>query len=362
MSINVLCITSHSDRPETETFIGLHRAGINIEVLCPPEAPHRHRLIEANVPVFDLTLKSRLDRQGIAKIRERITANKVQILHLYNNKAASNGILAAKRLPIKIICYRGIVANVSFFDPMSWMTYLNPKVDKIICVAEAIREYFLNMKLLGLRVPANKVVTIYKGHKLDWYNQTPLDLNHELGIPNDAFVVGCVANMRPRKGIEYLIKATYDFDQDQSVHFLLIGEMDNDKLRQLIDESPMAKKIHLTGFRRDAPELIAACNVAVLPSIKREGLPKTVIEAMAYGVAPIVTNSGGSPELIIQNQSGLIIPPANSKALAEAIKKLFTNPEFTKTLGANAKVRIRDHFKIATTIKQTLKIYDELTS
>jgi len=362
MKINVLCVTSHSDRPETETFIGLHRAGVSIRVLCPPVAPHRQRLIDAGVPVFDLSLNSRVDKHGILVIRKYIIDDEINILHLFNNKAASNGILAATNIPVKIICYRGIVANVSFLDPMSWMTYLNPRVDKIVCVAEAIRKYFLDMRFFKLRVPPKKVVTIYKGHDLEWYNKQPADLNKEFSIPSDAFVVGCVANIRPRKGIEILIKSTYLLPQNKSIHILLIGNMESKKLQQLINESPLSDQIHLTGFRRDAPELVSACNVAVLPSLKREGLPKTVIEAMAYSVTPIVTNSGGSPELIVHNESGLVVPPADAEALAEAIKKLMDNPIWSQTLGRNARLRIMNHFKIETTIDQTLCLYKELLS
>ncbi len=151
MSLRVLCITSHSDRPEAETFIGLKKAGVDIEVISHPEAPHNHRLKEAGVPVTELKLKGRYDLAGIRKIRKKMQQGSYDILHLFNNKAASNGILAAYGIPLKIICYRGIVANVSFLDPASWMTYLHPRVDRIICVAHAIRDYFLSMRMLWMK-------------------------------------------------------------------------------------------------------------------------------------------------------------------------------------------------------------------
>ena len=362
MNPSVLCITSHSDRPETETFIGLHRAGIGIEVLCPPSAPHRKRLEEAGVKVSDLSLKGRFDRKGVAFIRRRMREKKFHILHLFNNKAASNGLLAATGLQAKIICYRGIVGNVSFLDPMSWMTYLHPRVDRIVCVAEAIRRYFLEMRLLGLRVSPEKVVTIYKGHDLDWYRAKPADLTMEFGIPKDAFVVGCVANLRPRKGIEVLIEAMRFLPADAPVHLLLVGNMESSDLRRRIASSPFRERIHLAGFRRDAPSLVAACSISVLPSLKREGLPKTVIESMAYGVAPVVTDSGGSPELVEDRKSGLVVPPGDSSALAEAIMELKNNPEARLALGRSARERIADHFRIQDTIDRTLGLYRELMS
>jgi len=357
--MRVICVTSHSDRPETELFIGLHRLGVDLEVLCPPAAPHRQKLVDAGIPVIDLTLGGRFDRKGTAFIRERLRAKRADILHLFNNNAAANGIRAARGLPVKIICYRGIEGNVSFFDPASWMTYLHPRVDRIICVAEAIRRRLLDLSLFGYRLPARKVVTIHKGHDLAWYAAPPADLE-PFGIPGDAFVVVCVASVRPRKGLPILIRATHDLPPDPALHLLLVGNMDEPAMRKAIAASPMSERIHLAGVRPDAPQISGACDVAVLPSIKREGLPKTVIEAMAYGVAPIVTNSGGSPELVEENHSGMVVAPGDPQALAAAITTLFRDRARCRDMGAAARERIRRDFRIATTIEKTHALYAEL--
>ncbi|MBD1401020.1 glycosyltransferase family 4 protein [Pelovirga terrestris] len=362
MSINVLCITSHSDIPETEMFIGLHRSGFHMEIMCPPEAPHRKRLIDAGVPVTNLSLKGRFDPTGISEIRSFIEKNHIDILHLFNNKAASNGIIASRGLPVKIICYRGTVGNVSFFDPASWTTYLHPRVDKIICVSEAIRKYFLNMRLLSLRIKPEKVVTVYKGHDISWYNEKPADLKKEFSIPESAFVVCCAANYRPGKGIEFLVEATKLFPADTNLHILLVGNMNSSALIKKINQSPLKNNFHLTGFRRDAPALMAASDVSVLLSIKKEGLSKVVIESMIYGVVPIVTAIGGNTELVVDGESGIVIPPKNARALHAALISLMKNPMLRKTLGDNAKKRIIDHFKNQTTVDQTLAIYNDLMS
>lgn len=359
MSLRVLCITSHSDRPEAETFIGLRRAGVEIEVLCPSDAPHYEHIRQAGVPIAPLTLKGRFDWEGIRLIRERLKNGPFDILHLFNNKAASNGIFASYGLPVKIVCYRGIVGNVSFFDPASWMTYLHPKVDRIICVAEAIRRFFLDMSLLGMHLPSRRFVTIHKGHDLSWYQEPPVDLT-SVGIPGDAFVVGCIANIRPRKGIGVLIDAARHLPEGTPIHFLLVGNMNSETLQRQIAQSPWRDKIHQTGFRRDAPALMAACDVSVLPALKREGLPKVVIESMAYATPAIVTDSGGSPELVVDGDSGLVVPPGNARAIAEAILLLFNNPDKRVLMGHRAKERIGTAFRIEDTILKTLALYRSL--
>ena len=357
--MKVLCVTGHGDRPETETIAGLRRRGVDIQVACPADAPHRRLLCRAGVPLSDLAPKRRIDREMIGRIRRMLVEERFDILHLFNNRAVSNGILAAGRLPVKIVAYRGIVGNVSFFNPASWMTYLNPRVDRIVCVAEAVRQHFLEMNVLGLRVPADKPVTIYKGHHLDWYTAAPVDLG-PFGIPDGAFVVGCTANFRPRKGIRFLLKATHRLQEIKNGHLLLIGNMNDPSVADQIRKSPMADRIHLAGFRRDAPAVQASCDVVVLPAVRREGLPKVVIEAMAYGIPPIVTDSGGSPELIENGVSGLIVPPKDAGAIADAILRLYRDPGQRRQMGREAKARIADRFSIEDTIGRTHLLYRQL--
>lgn len=358
-AIKVLCVTSYSDRPEAETFIGLHALGFDLRVLSSPDARHYERLRDAGVPVVPLDLTARIDKNAVAEIRRQIDEQGTQILHLFNNKAVLNGLRAARGRRVKIVAYRGIVGNVGFLNPFSWMRYLNPRVDRIVCVAEAVRRYFLDMRLLGLRVAPDKPVTIYKGHSLDWYCEPPADLGI-FDVPQDAFTIACVANYRPRKGVNVLVEAMRHLPRTAPVHLLLIGNMQDRKLLAQIAASPSADRIHVLGYRDDAPSVVAACDAAVLPSLRREGLPKTVIEAMAYAVPPIVTNVGGSPELVEHEKSGLVVPPGDPEALARAIETLRRDPARAAAYGEAARRRIAERFPIAETIRATAELYREL--
>ena len=143
-------------------------------------------------------------------------------------------------------------------------------------------------------------------------------------------------------------------------HLLLVGRMDSRRLEAQITASPVRTRIHRVGQRSDAPALTAACNVFVSPSIKREGLSRSLIEAMAYGVPPITTDCGGSPELVIADESGLIVPVGDAGAIAKAIYRLYQNPELRQRMGTAARERIATHFKIEDTIQQTIAVYREL--
>ncbi|HEX6998516.1 MAG TPA: glycosyltransferase family 4 protein [Gammaproteobacteria bacterium] len=361
MTIKALAIVEDADRPTVATFIGLHAAGVDMTVVCPPSARGRAWLAEAGVPLLDLPLRRRLDPAGIRALRAELRRGGYDILHLFGNRAVQNGLLAAVGLPVRVIAYRGIVGNVSFFNPVSWLRFLNPRIDRIVCVADAVRDYFLRMRPAFLRVPPERLVRIYKGHSLDWYRERPASLA-ELGIPPGAFVVGCVANYRPRKGIEYLVDAVARLPAEAAVHLLLVGRMESPRLAAAIQASGAAARIHRVGQRPDAPALTAACDVFVLPSIRREGLPRSVIEAMAYGVPPVVTDCGGSPELVVDGESGIVVPVADAAAIAAAIERLRNDLTLRRRMGEAARERIRTSFRIEDTIEQTLGLYRSLVA
>ncbi len=358
--IKTLCITEDADRPTTATFIGLVQAGVDVTVMCPPASDRRAALTEAGVRVLDLPLRKRVDRAGIAELRAELARGGYDILHLFSNKAVQNGLIASRGLPVKIVAYRGIVGNVSFFNPVSWQRFLNPRIDRIVCVANAVRDYFLSMRPAFLRVPPEKLVTIHKGHSLDWYRAAPADLRG-VGVPPGSFVIGCVANYRPRKGIELLVDAFRELPAEWHAHLLLIGGgMDTPALTKRIAASPMAANIHVLGYRKDSPALTAACDVFALASTKREGLARSLIEAMAYGIAPVVTDCGGSPEVVVDGVSGIVVPVRDVPALAGALKRLHDDVSLRQRIGAAARERIRNAFRIEDTIAKTLELYSSL--
>ena len=359
MTIRALCIADDADRPTTATFVGLRRAGIDLSAVRTRSETANEALHAAGVPLLDIPVASRMATAGVRQLRAELQRGRHDILHLFGNRALEHGLRASRGLPVRIVAYRGIVGNVSFLSPVSWRRHLNPRIDRIVCVADAVRDHFLNMRPARLRMPAEKLVTIHKGHSLDWYTDPPADLR-ALGVPPGVFTVVCVANYRPRKGIELLVEALPALPEE--VHLLLVGHMDSRTLHRRIAASPASSRIHRPGYLTEAPAVAGACDVAVLPSIKREGLPRSVIEAMAYKTPPVVTDSGGSPELVVDGISGLVVPARDTVAISRAIRRLHDDAELRNRMGAAARERIRKHFRIEDTIERTERLYRDLVS
>jgi glycosyltransferase involved in cell wall biosynthesis len=360
-ALRVLCVSSHigslnNVRPEAAWFIGLQQTGMRLTVMTEGDSVCAEQMREAGIEVLHTEIGTKFNINAIRKIRRTLLAGKHQIIHLFNNKAITNGILASLGLPIKVVTYRGQTGNIKRYDPTCYLTHLNPRVDCIVCVSDAVRK-----DLLEQGVPGQKLITIYKGHDPRWYEDIqPADLSG-IGIPPDAFVVGCVANNRPRKGVRVLIESSRQIPSDRRIHFILVGRgMTSTEVRTQVSQSPLSDSFHLLDYTNDVLRLVASCDATVLPATKGEGLPKTVIESMALGVTPIVTSTGGSPELIVDGESGLVVPPADAGALARAITRVAEDPVLNQSMGIQARQRIASHFNLEQSVEGHRKLYQSL--
>lgn len=341
-------------------FIGLARDGVDLEVLCEPSASAFERYRTAGIAVEALAIRRHYDFAAIRRIRSRVRTGGFNVLHLLTRRAVRNGVVAARGSSAKIVAYRGVAGGTRLYDPASWLTYLNPAVDRIVCVSDVVRNDLLDQRWLGLRVPPGKAITIYKGHDVDWYASPPADLA-ELGVPPGAFTVGCMANLRAGKAVDRLVESARHLPPDSGVRFVLVGrDMDGPRVRRWIDGTPNPGQFHVVGHRRDGPEIVAACDALVLPSVAGEGLSKVVIEAMAHGTPPIVTVPGGG-ELVEDGRSGLVVPPDDPAAIAAAIARLANDRAEAKRMGRAARERIREHFSVGETVRRTRRLYEELS-
>jgi glycosyltransferase involved in cell wall biosynthesis len=358
----ILCLTDSCDRPETELFIGLRTAGFDLDVMCNPKGRNYQRLVDEGLVAQPMALKSRFDKEGTAAIRAQLARKHYDIIHAFNPRALACGLRASKGTNIRVVAYRGVIGNISFLNPESWITFLHPRVSKIVCVVDAIKRHLAeDVRFLWLRIPPTKLQRIYKGHDLAWYQDSPTDLR-QFGVPDGAFVVCCTGRDRPRKGFDVLVNAIDKLPEDVEVHLLLVGDVNkNEELKSQIAGTKHPERIHFTGYRQDAPGIAAASDIFVLPSIEREGLPRAVIEAMAYGVAPVVTDAGGMPELVENGVSGVVVPQKDAFALSEAVTRLYRDRDLLGRLGVAAQERIATSFHTSQTVRETGELYKSLT-
>jgi glycosyltransferase involved in cell wall biosynthesis len=359
-TIRVLCICGESDPAETESFIEMHRMGIDIKVLTWPGTVNHKALEAAGVPTIPYYISWKLSPPCIRLIRSELKSKKYDVLHMLDKRATMNGLMASIGIDIKLVAYRGIIGNLAYWSPQSWLYLLNPRLDRIICVCEAIRQYMLGLSMLGLRLPRDVPVTIHKGHRPELYEGEGEDLK-KFGIPDDTFVVACTARAVPRKGVPVLIEAISGLPAGLNIHFLLAGpKMDSDLHRELVAKSPYADNIHLFGFLKRMPWILKNVDVTVLPSLAREGLPRAILEAMIAGVVPIVTNVGGNPDLVVDGESGFVIEPGDPEAIRDRIMRLYNDREIRERMSQAARQRVLTDFTVEKTARETIAVYRDI--
>jgi glycosyltransferase involved in cell wall biosynthesis len=359
--MKVLAVSANFDRCEASMLLELaNRKAIELSILTEKNARYNEIFDGAYTPIqkFEDQFKSRFDIGAILRLRKILKKEQYDIIHLFSARAVSNGLIASFGLSVKRVAYRGTMGHLSWFDPSSWLSFLNPGLHKIICVSHAVEKY---MNQMG--VPPSRTVTIHKGHRIEWYesaHRSKEQIRSQLNIPQDVVVVSCVANIRPVKGVDVLLKGFSRIPSEKNIVLLLIGDIRDKRVEALISSSPNKDKIITTGFRKDATDLVAASDIFIMPSIAREGLAKAAIEAMSKGVATIVTNVGGLPELVQHRKSGLVIPPSDPNSIASSIIELVDNPSLRMQLAKEAPTRIKTDFNLEMTISKTLDIYSAL--
>lgn len=355
--MRVLLIAGRSDRPEAHLIVGLHRAGFEVHVLCDTEGPCFPVLRAAGISATHLTIAARLAPRAVLAIRRAVKAFRPDIVHAFTNRALACALPALRGSRARLVCYRGTTGHLSRWDPASRLTYLHPRVDAIVCVSDAVRDY-----LLTLRIPPQKAVTIRKGHDVAWYAAGPVPAASDLGVPEGAWVAGCVANMRRVKGAHVLLEAMRRIPRERNIHAVFIGHVRDDEVTRLQRDAALQGRIHFTGFRKDATRLMAGFSAVVMPSLEREGLPKAVVEAMAQGVPAVVSSVGGLPELVDDGRTGFVVPPAEPEPLASALLRLADDEALRVRMGAASRERIEQVFNIRATIEQTIALYRRLAT
>ena len=348
----------HTCRPEAEIFIGLKRIGFDITVITYPDAAYIDRFVENGINVITNHPTKRYDPKFISELRLELKRGSYDILQLYNNKAISNGLRSAKNIDVKVVIYRGASSNMSWLNPINYLKFFHPRVDYVICNSDEIRDKFLQVPFYK----KNKAVTIFKGHDTNWYSEIkPYDIRNELGIDKRDLLLVNVANNRKFKAIPDLMKAMKFVPNESKISLLVIGrKMDKPSIKALKKASGNEDKIHFLGYRKDAINIVASCDIFVLPSIGGESLTKSVIEAMSLGVVPLISDIKGNKPLVDDGLNGFVFEKANPKHLAEKILFAYENRQNLPQLSAGAKRKIDGDINNKETVKRYAEFYNSI--
>lgn len=297
----------------------------------------------------------------IWKLTGVLKQEKVDILHCHLHKASVYGAISARvaGVPVVFSHVHGLNRSKSWQRKLINRLVLR-KVNKIFAVGESVRKDVLESNPF---LSPEKVVSL--GNSIDYgrYNQVEISkqqAKEDIGLKADSFVFGTIGRLTLTKGYSYLIEAFAQLkEQIPSAHLIFVGEgrLQNE-LEQQAAETPYADSIHFLGPRSDITSILKAIDVFVLSSIA-EGLPRSLLEAMAARVPCIGTKVGGIPEILADGEFGYLVSPKDDDALAEAMTKIANISEQEREkLIKKAWQRVADEYSHETVRKKLENIYE----
>ena len=295
--------------------------------------------------------------QVVLQLHRAVKRHEIALIHANSLSVALLGGIVARINRIPILMHKRYATSYGILDRLC-----ERLLHRVILVSEATRWDF---------APAAKQTLIYNGVDLDSFQASPEEVaSLQTELLGDAFepsrVVGVVTRITPEKGIHFLVRAMAKLRQETAIKLLIVGgpyfQKDVDYMealkREVVDLG-VEDSVIFTGFLSDTRIVTSLLDIVLVPSIIPEACPRTILEAMAVGKPVIATPLGGSKELVTP-ETGILVPPEDASAMAEAVVALATDTERLQIMGKAARARAAALFSSKKNTALTEAVYTEL--
>jgi glycosyltransferase involved in cell wall biosynthesis len=341
-----------------EIYAFLER-GHKVILIAPLDSEIAEQAKRQNIPLRTLEMPNGAWPPSIFKLLSWIQKEGADILHSHSGKdALLAGITGriSRRRPA-IVRTRHIVNPIKHKHAFSyrWLPH------RLLVVSDQLRERFITRH----KVSPEKILTLKPSVDFSRYNGLPgkNEIRRKLNIDENQFVVGMVARFRTEKGHATLVQAFQDvLRRIPNARLLLIGEdrtKASEKIKELTKDLAIEQHVSFLGFRNDVPRLLKSLDVFVLAS-HREPLPNVIMEAFASGCPVVATAVDGNIEVVNNGESGLLVPPRDPSAMANAIIRLYNHPEIAASYVQNAMTWVRENHEFERAMNCLEEIYRDV--
>lgn len=339
---------------------GLLERGHAADVVCQPGSPMalRARALDRNVTVHEIRMRGEVSPAAALRIARAVRRGPYDIVHAHTSHAHSLGLLALAfaRGP-RLVVSRRVDFSIfrRSFLGLNLLKY-RYGVDRYIAVSSAIRSV-----LVRDGVPARMIEVVRSGVDTARFPELVHPPPMPPDIPGGGPWIGNVGHLTPHKGQAFLIQAMPRvLDAVPAARALIVGEGElRDQLTFRARELGLSDKVILTGFRRDIGAILANLSLFVMPSTE-EGLGTAVLDALLFGLPVVGTSAGGIPEVIVDGETGLVVPPGDPDALATAMIRMLSRPDEAAEYGRRGRERVLREFSVASMVEGTLRVYREV--
>jgi glycosyltransferase involved in cell wall biosynthesis len=339
------------------TVMGLRALGHRTILVAHSEGALRQRA-EEGLELFSLAPRTEMDLGAAWRLARLVKQLRPDVVHAHDpHGVAMAGLaLSMSTQPAQppLVASRRVDFHLKGSSLSRWKYR---QVDCFICASEAIRQI-----LIADGVPEGRTVTVHEGIDLERVESAPpARLHEELWLPHQAPIVGNVAALVPHKGQRHLIEAAaLVVRQVPDARFVIAGEGElRQALERQIKEHHLEKHVLLAGFRPDVLSVHKAFDIFVMSSVT-EGLGTSLLDAMACAKPVVATTAGGIPEVVADGETGLLVPPRDHHALADAIVRLLNDAGLRTRLGEAGRARVRERFSADRMVRDTLRVYERV--
>lgn len=316
------------------------------------------------VKVYHNLIRNKWDMAGIWKLIGILKNENIHILYTINSPLTQFwGTILVKFTGVAALVTRVAATKPIFHGKRRKIVnkLMLRFVDKVIAQANSHKEYLISHE--GFQ--PWKVEVIYNGVELKNFTSpiNMLSIRRALGIPADALVIGIVARLRPEKGhLIFLQAARKIINVLPQSHFLIVGDgKERKKLEEITQELEIQSNVHFLGIRSDIPQIISLFDVAVLTSNPVvETFSNAILEYMAASKPVVATNVGSTSELVIDGETGFLIPFNDSDTLANAILRLLKDGGLAKKMGEVGREKIKERFTVQKMIAKYESLFADL--
>lgn len=333
---------------------GLAQRGVANLLACPPDAAIARHL-GAQAQLCPLPMKGDADLLLVPRLLRLIRAERPDLVHIHSRRGADLwGGIAARLAGVPCVLSR----RVDNPESPAWVALKYRLFDRVITISEAIRQV-----LLAEGVPAAKLHCVRSALEAAPWLQ-PVDrraMRREFGLPEEALLVGMVAQLIPRKGHRHLfatLPALLARFPDLKVLVFGRGPLEAE-LRAEAARPELGGCVHFAGFRDDLPRWLGGLDVLAHPA-EMEGLGIALLQAAAAAVPIVTSRAGGMPEAVQDGVSGLLTKPGDVPALTEALARLLADAELRRHMGEAGRARVLAEFSIDAMVEGNLAVYRQL--
>ena len=345
-----------------ELSVQLNERGFQVSIGYSTPGPLAQELKTFGIPLTRLPRLMRVDPLllgGMIRLCRKVSP---QIVHTHLFKSDFHGRLAARIAGVPIV--------VSTLHSMDRWAQVRPLgllygwtarfADKIVAVSDDVRRFYEN----HTAIPSDKFVTIENGvdvQRFTGQESAGYSVRQELGLEQSAIVLGIIGRLtQPKDHVTFLKAAAIVRQKALQARFLVVGDgLLRKELEARAQELGLSEAVIFTGLRKDIPAVLASLDVLVFSSLW-EGLPVTLLEGMAAAKPVVATSVGGIPDVVLPEKTGLLVPPSDAEALAQACLRLMADDKIRRAMGQAGLERVRTQYSMRVMVDRTDKLYTKL--